>query len=305
MTKPPEIARAVREFSRGAVIENAPMISFTSMGVGGPADVLWIPVDEKEILQVLDRCDREGWTREALGAGTNVIVKDGGIEGLTVVIRGTLEWIEVTGKSIHAGAGASLPRVARTAARAGLSGLEFATHIPGTIGGAILTNAGAFGGSIADALVSAKVRLPNGEIENWDAQKFGFDYRSSNLPEGALILSLQLNLTEADPARIRERVGEMEKKRRTTQPAGVRSAGCVFKNPPGDSAGRLIDAAGMKGKRFGGAMISNVHANFIINAGDATANDVISLIEEAQRAVLETSGVDLIPEVRVIGRGAA
>lgn len=302
MTKPHEIARAIREVSKGAVIENAPMISFTSMGVGGPAEVLWIPTDEREILQALERCDREGWSWEALGAGTNVIVRDGGIEGLTVVIRGTMEWIDIAGKSMNAGAGASLPRIARAAARAGLSGLEFAAHIPGTLGGAILTNAGAFGGSIGDIVVRAKIRLPNGSIENRDAKQFDFGYRSSNLPEGALILSLDLNLSESDPDRIKARIAEMEKKRKSTQPTGVRSAGCVFKNPPGDSAGRLIEAAGFKGKRYGGAMISNVHAGFIVNAGDATAAEVIALMEDVHRVVLESSGVDLIPEVRLIGR---
>lgn len=297
-----EIVKALKRLSKGRVMENVPMSAFTSMGVGGPAEAAWSPVDSKELCRILDLCEREGFKYEVLGAGTNVIVKDGGIEGLTVLMRGALDWVEADGVVLRAGCGASLPRLAGFAARAGLSGLEFAGGIPGTVGGAMQTNAGAFGGCIADVLKRALLRLSGGEIVEWGNDRFEFGYRSSKIPKGAVVLEAVFELSASTEETVKARMKEMDEKRRQTQPRGVMSAGSIFKNPKGDSAAKLIDSAGLKGLKVGKAMVSEKHAGYIVNTGGASARDVLALMEEVRRRVFELYGVELEPEVKIIGK---
>lgn len=297
-----EIVKALKGISKGKVMENVPMSAFTSIGVGGPAEVAWVPIDAEELCRVLDLCEREGFKYEVLGAGTNVIVRDGGIEGLTVLMRGALEWIDMNGALIRAGCGTSLPRLSWLSAKAGLSGFEFAGGIPGTVGGGMQTNAGAFGGCIADVLHSALLRLVGGEVVKWDKEQFGFEYRSSKIPKNAVVLEATFNLRVSRSDEVRARMKEMADKRRQSQPTGVMSAGSIFKNPKGDSSARLIDSAGLKGLKLGKAMVSEKHAGYIINTGGASARDVLILMEEVQRKVFELYGVKLEPEVKIIGK---
>lgn len=302
MSEAREIVKALKRISRGRVMENVPMSAFTSMGVGGPAEVVWTPIDSNELCQVLDLCEREGFRYEVLGAGTNVIVRDGGIEGLTVLMRGALDWVEMNGVLIRVGCGVSLPRLASLSAKAGLSGFEFATGIPGTVGGAMQTNAGAFGGCIADVLKSAKLRLPGGEVAEWQKDQFEFGYRTSRIPRSATVLEATFELITSTPEKVKAQMREIEEKRRLTQPRGVMSAGSIFKNPKGESSARLIDSAGLKGMKVGKAMVSEKHAGYIVNTGGASARDVLTLMEEVKRKVFELYGVELEPEVRIIGK---
>ncbi len=288
----------------GKVLEDAPMSRHTSMKVGGPADVLFTPADESELAAVLEEARRSKWPYIVLGVGSNVIVRDGGIEGLVIYLKGTMNGIEIRDNRIIAGAGATLPELAKRAMKHGLSGLEWAVSIPGTLGGAVVCNAGAFGSSIEDIFEEATAIMPDGNIEKLGENKISFSYRSSSLPAGAVLKGVTLNLKKRDKKEIEVFMKEVVEKRKSTQPVGEPSSGSIFRNPEFSSAGRLIEEAGCKGKRRGGAMVSEKHANFIVNTGGAAASDVIGLIEEVASAVKSSAGIDLELEVQVMGREA-
>jgi len=299
------IAAELRDIVRGKVLENEAMSEFTTMKVGGTADALFIPADQADLLAGISLSEKKGWPRRVIGFGSNVIVRDGGLEGLSVLLRGVIDEITVKGEVVRAGAGAPLPKLARTASKEGLAGLEWAAAIPGTLGGAIAGNAGAFGTSMADILAEARVLMPGGSIEKFENEKFAFSYRRSKLPIGAVILEAGLKLKKDDTPKIEKRMREMIEKRKATQPLSEPSAGSIFRNPPQAAAGKLIDSLGFKGKRRGGAMVSYIHANFIVNTGHASASDVIGLIDEIREKVRAAHGVELELEVQIIGREAA
>ena len=299
------IAAELRKIVRGKVLENTPMSQFTTMKVGGPADVIFIPADRADLIAAFVMAEKKGWPRQIIGAGSNLIVRDGGLEGLTVILRGTMDEIEIEGEKMRAGAGAALPKMSRAASRQGLTGLEWLVSIPGTLGGAVAGNAGAFGASMADFLIEAQVLMPGGAVETWEKDKFAFSYRNSKLPVGAVILEAILKLEKGDIAQIEKRMKEIIEKRKATQPLSEPSAGSIFRNPPQTAAGKLIDSLGFKGKMRGDAVVSDVHANFIVNAGAATAADVIGLIEEIHERARAVHGIDLELEVKIIGREAA
>lgn len=236
-----------------------------------------------------------------IGNGSNLIVRDGGVIGLVIALGERFSHISIENNVLTAEAGATLSKVATEAQRAGLSGLEFASGIPGTLGGGCAMNAGAYGGQLSDALIDARV-LIDGEIRTLMRDEMQMGYRTTlPLREGGIVLSARFRLQSGDPNAISERMRELNARRREKQPLNFPSAGSVFKRPEGYFAGALIEQAGLKGAQIGGAQVSEKHAGFIVNVGNATAGDVLTLIERVQKTVFEHSGVHLETEVRVIG----
>ena len=286
---------------RGEIRLDEPMSRHTSMRVGGPADAMVYPVDLDELRALWRAAVALEAPITIFGGGANTIVRDGGIPG--IVVRLT-RWNHVEPRlpdGIRAQAGAALEKVVKTAAKLGLSGLEWAAGIPGTVGGAVVMNAGTREGEMKDVLATVEMLAPSGDVIRVSREQIAFSYRSSRLPEG-WVLAAELRLMPASPESIDAKIKQFVDKRRETQPLSQSNSGSIFKNPEGDFAGRLIERAGLKGAVRGGARISEKHANFIVNAGNARAADVIGLIGLAQREVEARFGVRLEPEVRMIGR---
>lgn len=282
--------------------QHEPMSRHTTMKAGGEADLLVVPQDVEGLRRVMVAAQRAGLPVMILG-GSNVIVQDGGIPGVVVKLS-RLNHIRPAGADrIEAEAGVLLPRLARAAAKAGLSGLEFAIGIPGTVGGSIVMNAGTREGELAPRIESVTLMRPDGEVVTLEREELRFRYRHADLPHGCVV-SARFTLQPAPPAGIDATMTRMLGERNATQPLHSPSAGCVFKNPPGDSAGRLIEAAGLKGHRIGDAQVSERHANFIINRGHAQAGDILTLIRHVGRQVEQRFGVTLELEVKIVGRAA-
>jgi UDP-N-acetylmuramate dehydrogenase len=278
-----------------------PLGRFTTMRVGGPAD-LFATVHNAHELRALVRFAR---TRELphfiLGRGSDLVIADGGIRGLVIQVRA--EGSRVDGERYTAEAGVQMARAATETQKAGLSGLEFGLAIPGTVGGAVWANAGAHENDVAAVVDWADVLLADGTESRLATKDMRLSYRDSRFksPAGDVVLSASFNLESADAATIAGRLDEIRKWRRDHQPLGIPSAGSAFRNPPGDSAGRLIDAAGLKGLRIGGAAISEKHANFIVNDQKGSAADVRAVLERARDEVARQFGVELVPEIELIG----
>jgi len=279
-----------------------PMSRHTTMKAGGEADLLIVPQDVDELRRVIQAAHRAGLPLMVLG-GSNVIVQEGGITGVVVKLS-RLNRIRVAGPDrIEAEAGVLLPRLARAAARAGLSGLEFAIGIPGTVGGSVVMNAGTREGELAPRIASVTLMRWDGELVTLEREALHFRYRHAELPQGCVV-GAAFVLQPAPAAGIEATMSRMLGERNATQPLHSPSAGCVFRNPQGDSAGRLIEAAGLKGYRIGDAQVSERHANFIINRGRARAGDILALIRHIGRRVERQFGVTLELEVKIIGRAA-
>ncbi len=285
-----------------SVVPHAPLAEYTSFGIGGPADLLVIPHDLSALLGVLPRLSALAVPVAYLGKGTNVLVSDAGVRGVVVKLSGVLLGLQTSGSEITAAAGESLGAISHLAADAGLSGLEFSAGIPGTVGGAAIMNAGTQGGEMAQVVSWVEVADPNGEVVRLSPEQAGFDYRRSRLREaGRLVCRVGLRLAPADPREVHRRVCEILQRRVGKQPLAARSAGCIFKRPAGDYAGRLVEAVNGKGLRVGGAMVSPKHANFIVNIGQARAQDVLELARLVQSRVREEFGVDLETEICLLG----
>jgi UDP-N-acetylmuramate dehydrogenase len=286
----------------GDVRQHEPMSRHTTMKAGGEADLLVVPKDVGELRRTVLAAHRAGLPVIVLG-GSNIIVRDGGIAGVVVKLS-RLNRIRFIGRDcLEAEAGVLLPRLARAAARAGLSGLEFAIGIPGTVGGSIVMNAGTREGELAPRVEAVTMMRLDGELVTLERDTLHFRYRRAELPQGCVV-SARFALKPAPAAEIETTMKRMLGVRTATQPLHSPSAGCVFKNPPGDSAGRLIEAAGLKGYRIGDAQVSERHANFIINRGHARAHDILMLIRHVGRQVERQFGVTLELEVKIIGRSA-
>lgn len=304
------ISRAARNALEQALGErvrfDVPMARFTSLRVGGPADALAEPADRAELARLLGVCAERRLPHLALGGGFNTLVLDGGIDGVVIRLSRLRRLEERPGGTLRAEAAVSHNQLTKFCVERGLAGLEFGAGIPGTVGGWVAMNAGVPEREVADAVRELEVMTPTGAaIRHLPRGQLRFRYRAlRGLAPGSLVLSALLRVAIDDHARVRARVERMLARRSQTQPLNVPSCGSVFVNPPGDHAGRLLEAAGLKGRRVGGAEISPLHANFIANVGGACAGDVLELIEQAQAAVREASGVRLVPEVRVIGRKA-
>ncbi|MBR6380919.1 MAG: UDP-N-acetylmuramate dehydrogenase [Lachnospiraceae bacterium] len=280
-----------------------PLAPRTSFRLGGPCDVLVEPQDEEQLARVMRYLNLATIPFFVLGNGSNTLVRDVGYEGVVVHIGPALGQIEVEGTRITAGAGAMLSQVAAAAARAGLSGLEFASGIPGSVGGAVVMNAGAYGGEMCQVVECVRVVSPEGELLEFDRDTMEFGYRKSILrARPYTACSVRMNLTPGDPEEIRGKMEELNRQRREKQPLEYPSAGSTFKRPEGYFAGKLIMDAGLRGFQIGGARVSDKHCGFLINAGNATAADVIDLMDEVRERVKRKFGVKLEPEIVIIGK---
>src|SRR5690242_14324541 len=278
-----------------------PVSRLTTVGTGGPARFLARPGTRRELAQVLRWADADELDMAVVGLGSNLLVADEGYDGVVIRLAGELARIERDGERIVCGGGASLAAIVKRATGWGLSGIEFGCAIPGTAGGAVRMNAGAYGGEMRDVLAEALV-IGAGGGRRGGPDELGMRYRRSAVAPGEVVAEVVLALRPDDPERIRQTVSEMQRRRREAQPAKVRTFGSVWKNPDGGlSAGRMLEECGLKGFASGGARISPVHANFIENVGGARSADVIALMQEARRRARERFGVELEHEVQMLG----
>ena len=296
----------IRELIKGEIRFDEPMSAHTSLKTGGPVEIMAFPEDPVSLKNILTAAEKENIPVFIFGGGTNLLAGDGKIEGIAVSLR-AFRSIELTRETeennavLYVGAGVPLALLVNLARKNGYSGIEALAGIPGHIGGAVYMNAGSFGAEIRDVVVSVAIMNMHGEISVLEKDKLCFSYRSANLPEGSVILSANFILKKDDPAEVEKRTREFLEKKKAAQPPGKFSAGCVFKNPAGHAAGRLIDAAGCKGMRAGDMEVSAMHANYFINKGKATCRDFIELMETVKAKVREYSGIELEPEVKIIG----
>lgn len=294
-------ALAEERFPQLEILREEPMARHTTFRTGGPARRFVRPGSAEELARLLDAAEEEGWPVVMLGNGSNLLASDRGVEAL-VVHTGRLEEIRRTGgQTLRAGAGISLARLAVFAQREGLAGLEFAHGIPGSLGGAVCMNAGAYGGEMKQVVTSVTAWFPGEGVTRLDREALDFGYRRSVFSgrRGA-VLEAEFALEPGDREEIRARMDGLLQRRREKQPLEYPSAGSTFKRPEGHFAGALIEQCGLKGVRSGGAMVSEKHAGFVINTGNATSGDILRLIEHIRRTVKEQTGVELEPEVKLI-----
>lgn len=287
---------------RGRLSADAPLAPVTWFRVGGPAEVLFRPADETDLRDFLAACP-EDVPVTVIGVASNLLVRDGGVPGVVVRLGRDFAGIGVEDGRIRAGAGALDLNVALAARDAGIGGLEFLSGIPGTVGGAVRMNAGAYGREVKDAIVEATAVDRQGRRHRLDRAGLGLSYRHSELPADWIVTSALFEGAPADPAEVSARIDEIARTRADSQPVRARTGGSTFANPEGAKAWELIDRAGCRGFTIGGAQVSEKHCNFLINTGDATAADLEGLGEEVRRRVREASGIDLRWEIRRIGRG--
>lgn len=278
-----------------------PMKNHTTFRIGGNADY-FVSASKEQLTKILAVAKQDEVPVTIIGNGSNLLVKDGGIRGLVVEIGKSMEDIQVHGNCITAGAGALLSKIARAAADAGLSGLEFASGIPGSLGGAVVMNAGAYGGEMKQVLVSAKVLDKDGEEKTLSNEELELSYRHSCIEEkGYIVVEATIRLNPREKEQILEEMEDIRKRRLAKQPLEFPSAGSTFKRPEGYFAGKLIQDCGLSGYAVGGAQISEKHNGFVINKGNATAQDVQNLIEDVKKEVYRQFQVELVPEVKIIG----
>jgi UDP-N-acetylmuramate dehydrogenase len=294
---------------RGEVRLNEPMSGHTSFRIGGPADALVMPADRGDLIALLAEVREQGIPYAVLGGGTNLLFRDGGFRGVVISLK-QMSAIEVAreyrslGGSfavIHAEAGAVLARLLSFSVERGLTGLEFSTGIPGTVGGALCMNAGTSLGEFGDIVETVTLLAPSGDLVVQQHDEMGFGYRTANVPPGHIVLDTRVILRYGDAEKIKAQVKKIMDQRKALQPWGMPNAGSVFKNPMDEAAGKLIESAGLKGRAVGGAQVSEKHANFIVNTGNAKAADVLALMETIREKVLEMHRIRLEPEIKIIG----
>jgi UDP-N-acetylmuramate dehydrogenase len=294
------------DIASGKVVFDEPMSRHTSMGVGGTADALVSPGNVEELRQIIACLKRFHIPFIPIGNGTNLIVKDGGYRGAIISMKG-LRDITLTERSteqisIYSGAGAALSEIVLLAAEHSLTGMEFCAGIPGSIGGAVKMNAGAYGSEIRNIIETVELMSSSEEIRQHKGDELNFEYRNLDLPADTMITGASFLLTRERKEQIQKRISEIISARKSKHPLEYRNAGSIFKNPGGKGpAGKIIDETGLKGTRIGGAKISEKHGNFIINLGDAKAADIIALIDVVQKKVKNERGVELETEVKIIG----
>ncbi len=289
---------------------DCPLAPYTSFGIGGPADALVEIGTVDECAALLRYCIAKNLSWRVIGRGTNLLVPDSGFRGVILMFNGGMSGISMlqeTGAAVSgvlAGAGCSLAQLVSWYTENSFSGLEFAIGIPGSVGGAVIMNAGACGGELADRLVAIDVFTLAGGVERLGREQLDFRYRyweNQGTGDGRrIVLAARFSVSPGNKEQIQARCRANLERRKVSQPKGLKSGGSFFKNPPGDSAGRLIEASGLKGRQCGGAMISELHANFLVNTGGATASDVLRLMDMVTHQVLVDSGVQLIPEVHFL-----
>jgi UDP-N-acetylmuramate dehydrogenase len=277
------------------------LAGLTAFQIGGPADLLLEVETEAEAAHAMAAAHRAGIRAFCLGAGTNLLVSDRGVRGLVLRLGAGFRKVAIDGTRVSAGAAAEFGVLVETVVERGLAGLEFGEGIPGTVGGGLVMNAGAFGGEMARVVTLVHGVTAEGAPLALTKDDVKFAYRRSELPPGFIITRVDFELERGDRDALRARVADLRAKRAARQPRGVSNAGSIFKNPPGAFAGRLLEGAGLKGARMGAAAFSDKHANFIVNLGGARAEDVRALIELARERVKQQSGISLEPEVKLIG----
>lgn len=297
-----EIVDKLKEvLKEGKIYLNEPMKRHTSFKIGGPADVLVMPSNREELLRLISFLKKESIPFFVLGNGTNLLVSEKGIRGVVIKLS-CLRNVVVEGNKIIAEAGASLSYIANVALVHELSGFEFASGIPGTLGGAIVMNAGAYGPEMKDVIEKVEVLDEDGNVRLLENGEMNFSYRHSIIQEkNWIVLMAWISLIKGNYDEIKKKMEELNVRRKEKQPLEYPSAGSTFKRPPGYYAGKLIEDAGLKGYSIGGAKVSEKHSGFIINTGNATFYDVLNLIEHVQKVVKEKFGVELVPEVKIVG----
>jgi UDP-N-acetylmuramate dehydrogenase len=286
---------------KGRVLFDAPMRQFTSIKVGGPADSLFFPKDVDELRKLVRYARRKSIPFFILGKGTNLVVRDKGVRGWVISLTQGMKKIQLNGEVVEAEGGLPLQRLVQFTIQKGLTGLEPFFGIPGTVGGGLAMNAGAWGAELKDVLRSITLMKDDGEVVERSRPRLKFSYRRLDLPSSWIILKGRFQLKKGKKEEILERVKSYSEMRKRTQPLDSPSAGSIFKNPKEGPAGKWIEEAGLKGFRMGQAMISDRHANFIINLGKATAGEVIDLMELVERKIYEKKGISLEREVKVVG----
>ncbi len=300
----PQLQNALLHSLQEKVRLDEPMRKHTSFRIGGPADALIIPHGEDELKRIVEFARHNTIPVTIVGSGTNLLVSDDGIPGIVIKVAGCLDNVTFSGREVSAGAGCSLARLSNLAADYGLAGIEFAVGIPGALGGAVTLNAGARGASIGDLVRRIRVIDFKGEPAELTGDDVRFGYRKSEVKSrNVIVLSAVLELEPGNTAEIKGEMREYLRQRRMKQPLGLPSAGSIFKNPKDDHAGRLIEECGCKGMRVGDAQVSGLHANFIVNKGNATAQDVLRLMSKIREAVLVKYGIELEPEIHIMGKG--
>jgi UDP-N-acetylmuramate dehydrogenase len=306
--KPDETAllQELRSIPGLKVKVSEPLARYTSMKIGGPADFFVEVENQAALSQLLSFLSQHGMPSCLLGNGSNVLISDFGVEGVVVHLVGDFkraEWHDQGNDSwVEVGAAHAVTQLVREAARRGYGGLEFAEGIPGTVGGALVMNAGAYGSEFEKVVDLVQGMNGEGTPIQFTREEMKFSYRDSHLPAGTVVTRLRLHLDREEPSRVSSKVRELVTKRKSSQPSGYPNSGSMFRNPTGDYAGRLVEAAGLKEKQIGRAQISAKHGNFIVNLGGASAKDIRQLMELARAEVQAKFGVDLIPEVKLLGR---
>ncbi|MCG6878793.1 MAG: UDP-N-acetylmuramate dehydrogenase [Deltaproteobacteria bacterium] len=281
-----------------------PMHQLTTYQVGGPVEVLWEARDLMTLKEVIRFLSAESIPYGVLGKGSNLLVTDNGIDGVMILLKGSLATINQGPEDslVWAGGGVHLTDLMKWCRQKGMSGLEFMAGIPGTVGGAVVMNAGAFGQEVGEKVKTIQFVVSGGTAVLMNRSDLEFSYRRLHVHKGSAVVNACFQLSRSTPDKVAEKMGDFLRTRKETQPHGAPSAGSVFKNPPGDHAGRLIDQAGLKGRKIGGAMVSEKHANYILNMGSATARDILSLMELVHFEVKRTSGINLEPEIKIVGK---
>ncbi len=291
----------------GEVLFGEILSKHSGLATGGPADIFVNPSDAMSLKKCIMFASGKRIPVEILGGGTNVLMNDRGFRGMVITLKNfnMIKVINETSEKVElfVEAGMPLQRLLNRCAEKGYKGLECLAGIPGTVGGAIICNSGSFGQEIKDVIDSVVVISMSGMIKKIDRSSIPFTYRASGLDKGLIVLSANITLERADPQEIRRSISDYLARKKVAQPIGARSAGCVFRNPDGDYAGRLIEEAGCKGLKVGGMEVSSVHANYIVNTGEGTSDDFIELMKKVEQKVLESAGIKLEPEVRILGDG--
>lgn len=300
-----DLKTEIKNIFDGEVMFDEPMSQHTSLKIGGPVEVMVFPEDPLSLKKVVVAAVRESIPYFVFGGGTNLLVEDGGISGIAISLKKfrSIEFMKETDDSkavLYTGSGVPLAMLVNFAAKNGLSGIEALAGIPGYIGGAVSMNAGSFGVEIKDVIASVAIMDNRGEIIILNRDEIVFSYRDSDFPEGSVVLSANVVLKKKSPVEVEKRTKKYLERKKSSQPLGEFSAGCVFKNPAVEAAGKLIDDAGCKGIREGAVEVSRIHANYFINHGNATCRDFIVLMERVKAKVKEFSGIELKPEVRII-----
>ena len=296
------LEKLCRTVGEQGVKRDEPMKKHTTFRIGGPADIFVTPEDESQFLAAVRLCRQEGMPYYILGNGSNLLVSDSGYRGAVIETEKALSRLEADGETLKAGSGILLSALAKEALRLSLTGLESASGIPGTLGGGVVMNAGAYGFELKDVLESVRLLDREGNVRTVPAGELKLGYRYSTIPEtGSIVLEAALRLKKGDPEAIRARMEELAAQRKSKQPLEYPSAGSTFKRPEGYFAGKLIDDAGLRGFQVGGAQVSEKHCGFVINRGDATAEDVMELCRQVQEKVFQKFGVRMDMEIRKLG----